>query len=131
MNVYPSFFYAEQRGQIFSKIWLPEGYQEIIPEFYKGRHKEKLEEFAQRLENGLEDIMFGKEDIRLRWHEKKGLVYISIGASGGLDLNDNGQVFTEHNLGTKTSLATAAIAINYVNILLGLLEEKNQHSQTI
>ena len=131
MSVYPSFFYVEQRGQIFSKIWLPEGYQKIIPEFYKEKHKEALEEFTQRLENGLEDIMFGKEDIRLRWHEKKGLVYISTGASGGLDLNDNGQVFTEHNLGTKTALATAAIAINYINILLGLLEEKNRHPQTI
>ncbi len=62
----------------------------------------------------MEDI-FGTSEIKLDWDKEKGLTEITIGYSGGIYLN--GFHFQEHNLGTKTSLMTSAIIINYIKEL--------------
>jgi len=116
---YPFFIFVEERGQAFPMIMLPENYQRLIPKFYEHGGKDIIDAFARNLNNGLEGI-FGKPDIKLRWDEKRGLVHISIGPSGGLDLSDSGHDFQEHNLGSQTSLVAGAIAINYIRELLNL-----------
>jgi len=118
---YPHFIYAEHKGQIFANISLPENFLDLIPKFYSSGGKEMIGEFARRLNDGMENL-FGKPDIILKWDKNKGLEHITVGASGGLDLNDRNQ-FEEHNLGTETSLITGAIAINYVHELLKIQKE--------
>lgn len=114
---YPFFIYAEHRGAVFTWIELPENYQEVILNFYQKGGREEIEEFARSLDRSLEDI-FGKPDIRLNWDDQRGLVNISIGVNGGMDLDSECRRFVEHNLGSRTSLITGAIAINYVSELL-------------
>jgi hypothetical protein len=116
---YPFYLFNKIRGQVFPVIMLPEEYQELIPKFYEKGGRERIEDFAKILDNSLEGI-FGKPDIKLRWDEKKGLVHISIGPSGGLDLSDSEHYFQEHNLGSQTSLIAGAIATNYIHELLKL-----------
>jgi len=118
---YPHFLFVEPRGQIFPGISLPADYRERMPSFYSRSGREWLETFAKQLENGSEGIL-GKPDIRLQWDDQRGLVNISIGPSGGLDLNEWDR-FQEHNLGTSTSLITGAIVINYVYELLRSLPD--------
>ena len=116
---YPFYIFDEDRGQTFPMIVLPEGYQRVIPKFYEKGGKERIEALAKNLNDSLEGI-FGKPDIKLRWDEKRGLIYISVGPSGGLDLSDSGHHFQEHNLGSQTSLISGTIAINYIHELLEL-----------
>ena len=116
---YPEYLFIEQRGQIVPMISLPEGYYKLISKFYERGGKERIKNFAGALNNSLESI-FGKLDIRLKWDERRGLINISIGTSGGLGLSDNGHYFQEHNLGSQTSLITGAIATNYIHELLSL-----------
>ncbi|MDP3987048.1 MAG: hypothetical protein Q8P81_02370 [Nanoarchaeota archaeon] len=113
---YPHFGYVENRGHIFPEIDLPSDYLELVPIFYEQGGREKIEDLARNLESGLEDI-FGKTEIKLKWDHEKGLTNISLGPSGGFDLNQYGR-FQEHNLGTKTSLMAGAIVMNYVYELL-------------
>ena len=94
-------------------------FQLTRPKFYDNGGKERVETFARNLDNSLDGIL-GKPDIKLKWDEKRGLVNISIGPSGGLDLSDSGHHFQEHNLGSQTSLITGAIATNYISELLKL-----------
>ena len=116
---YPFYLFDETRGQVFPMIILPQDYQRLIPKFYENGRRERVENFAGALDNSLGGI-FGKPDIKLRWDEKRGLAYISVGPSGGLDLSDGGHHFQEHNLGSQTSLEAGAIAINYIHELLNL-----------
>lgn len=115
INIYPSFQWVEQRGAIFLNARLPKNYQERVPEFYKSGGKEKLEELAKNISESMEDIL-GILGIKLRWDNQKGLAGISIGPSGAIYLERFS--FTEHNLGTKTSLMAGAIIINYIHELL-------------
>jgi len=116
-DIYPFFQWVEQRGALFLNARLPMNYQEKIPRFYKSGGKEKLEKLAEDISKSMEDI-FGRVEIKLRWGDKKeGLTGVSIGSPGGIYLNQQNR-FQEHNLGTKTSLMTAPIIINYINELL-------------
>lgn len=110
---YPQFLFVEHRGQVFPGVRLPTDYMTLVPSFYERGGRTRIEDYTKNLDNSLEDI-YGKPGIRLQWDCERGLVNISIGISGGLDLNCNSLSFQEHNLGSETSLAVGSIAINYV-----------------
>ncbi|MBR9702191.1 hypothetical protein GOV13_04690 [Candidatus Pacearchaeota archaeon] len=116
IEIYPSFLWVERRGVLFLNARLPKDYKSKIKEFYNTDGREKLEELALNISKSMEGL-FGQEEIRLRWDDEKGLIGISIGPSGGIYLNNLNQ-FQEHNLGTKTSLMTSPIIINYISELL-------------
>ncbi|MFH1787366.1 MAG: hypothetical protein ABH811_01085 [archaeon] len=114
-SLYPNFQWVKQREAFFLNAYLPKDYKTKIPKFYESKGKDKLEKIAQNLSNSMEDS-FGKPEIKLQWDNTKGLTAISIGPSGGCYLNRFS--FQEHNLGTKTSLMSSVIIINYINELL-------------
>lgn len=118
--LYPTIPFFEERGFI-PRILLPRDYKEIVPQFYKQNRKKTVESYAREIEK---ELLEGKLDIRLNWDEEVGLRNIGIGASGGLDLDEESAwpMFREHNLGGKTTkstgLATGLIAMCYVSELL-------------
>ena len=112
---YPSFSWIEQRGALFLNAQLPSDYETRIQKFYESGGKKDLEKLAENISNSMQDV-FGKTEIRLKWNKTKGLTDISIDPSGGMHLERFS--FVEHNLGTKTSLMSGAIIINYIKRLL-------------
>jgi hypothetical protein len=56
--------------------------------------------------------------IDLRWDDKRGLVNISVGIHGGLDLPNDGIIFQEHNLSGENGVVAGFIAMKYVSELL-------------
>ncbi len=112
---YPSFIWSEQRGALFFNAQLPKDYRTRIQGFYQSGGKKYLEELAENVSVSMEDI-FGRINIKLQWDNEDGLTGISIDPSGGVYLKKLS--FVEHNLGTKTSLMTGAIIINYIKKLL-------------
>lgn len=116
--LYPSFMYIEHRGQILPYIRLPRDFVDLIPRFYEQGRRETVDEYARTLERITQESPL-KTTFRLQWDTELGLTNISIGPSGGLDLNNEGwPKFQEHNLGTKTGFTAGSIAIVYVSELL-------------
>ena len=113
--LYPTFEFIEQRGQFFPNIHLPDDFQERIPRFYEQGRKQDIEDCAKTIE---QEFLISELEIRLNWHEKLGLTNISVGPSGGLDLDERAGCFQEHNLGTRTSIASGFIAMKYISELL-------------
>lgn len=114
--LYPLFTFVEQRGQFIPNIHLPENFEELVPKFYEQGRRKDVEEYAREIEK---QYLGGNLEIRLNWNKEKGLINISIGPSGGLDLNESGfPHFQEHNLGTKTGIASGFVAMKYVSELL-------------
>lgn len=116
-RLYPTFQFIESRGQFLPNIHLPDNYREIVPLFYEEGRKESVEEYAKTLE---EKYLKGELEIKLLWDEQDGLTNISVGPSGGLDLEDRGRsaYYQEHNLGTRTGIASGFIAMFYISELL-------------
>ena len=89
-------------------------------------YKYKGTEEVERYKEGLVDLLKndGKPiDIGLAWNDENGLINISVGVHGGLDLDDSIlPKFQEHNLGGTNGMYAAAIATKYVYELLKLSE---------
>jgi hypothetical protein len=114
--LYPAFDFIEQRGQIIPNIRLPENYKELVPKFYEQGRKPDVEDYARTIQ---ENFLKGDLEIKLNWNKEQGLTNISVGPSGGLDLSEQGwPKFQEHNLGTKTGIASGFIAMKYISELL-------------
>ena len=113
--LYPTFTFIEQRGQYIPYIRVPRNFEELVPRFYEQNRKLTVEEYARQIE---EKFLEGKLEIRLNWDEEFGLRNISVGPSGGLDLDERSCCFQEHNLGTKTGTAAGFIGLLYVSELL-------------
>ncbi|MAG02030.1 hypothetical protein CMI42_01725 [Candidatus Pacearchaeota archaeon] len=117
--LYPTFEIVEGRGLI-PNVRLPRNYKELVPRFYDQDRRKEIEEYARMLEEtSMGGILVKSPEIRLQWEDKRGLTNISIGVSGGFDLNESGwPSFQEHNLGTNTSLMGGSIAMKYVSELM-------------
>ncbi len=114
--LYPTFDFIEQRGQFLPSIRLPEDYKKLVPKFYEQKRKPDVENYAKIIQ---EQYLKGDLEVRLNWNEEQGLTNISVGPSGGLDLSQEGwPKFQEHNLGTRTGIASGFIAMKYVSELL-------------
>ncbi len=114
--LYPGFDFIEERGQFLPYIKLPRDYKELVPKFYEQERKQDIEDYARIIQ---ERILESKLEVRLNWSKEQGLTNISIGPSGGLDLSEEGwPKFQEHNLGTKTGIASGFIAMKYISELL-------------
>ncbi len=113
---YPIFNFIEDRGQFLPVIRLPEDFQLLVPRFYKQERDKDIEDYARTVQ---EKYLENKLEVRLRWDNENGLTNISVGPSGGLDLNEQGFInFAEHNLGTKTGIAAGFVALKYISELL-------------
>ena len=114
---YPTFEIVEGRG-IIPRINLPENYQDLVRRFYECGRRTKVDDYAK----GLEELLRNSGsflDIRLNWHEVEGLINISVGSQGGLDLNTSGTPqFQEHNLGWHNSFIAGSVAMKYILELL-------------
>lgn len=111
---YPTFEFVENRGHWFPNINLPLNYKELVPNFYKQKRKNKIEEYTKLIE---EKFAMNKLEIRLQWDDEEGLRNIDFGSSG-LDLNEQTAAhFCEHNLNTITSLMSGMIAMKYISEL--------------
>jgi len=113
--IYPTFEFNEQRGQYFPNIHLPKNFKELVSKFYEQKRKQKIEEYSKTIQ---QEYLKNSLEIRLQWDDELGLTNISVGPSGGLDLEERSCCFQEHNLGTKTSIATGFIAMKYISELL-------------
>ncbi len=115
--LYPTFEFVESRGQWFPNIHLPKDYRQLVPEFYRQGRKDTVTRYAKTVE---ETVLKNELEIKLKWDEKEGLTNISVGPSGGFDLSDESGFphFSEHNLGTRTSLASGLVTMKYVSELL-------------
>jgi hypothetical protein len=115
---YPTVSIVEGRGLI-PNISLPIEFERLVSSFYREGRRETVERYREGIEKLLKER--GKPlDIRLQWDERKGLTNISVGAQGGLELNDLGGVpfFQEHNLGWRNGWMAGFIAMKYVSELL-------------
>lgn len=116
--LYPYFQIIEQRGQLIPSINLPENYKELVKTFYAEKGRESIEKYVEDLKRIIKGSSL-ETDINLQWDKETGLRNISVGPSGGLDLNEGGwPSFQEHNLGTKTSFVAGAVAQKYISELL-------------
>jgi hypothetical protein len=113
--LYPAFDFIEQRGQFLPSIRLPEDYKDLVPKFYQQGRKPDVEDYAKIIQ---ERFLESKLEVRLNWDNEQGLTNISVGPSGGLDLSEINDKFQEHNLGTKTGIASGFIAMKYISELL-------------
>ena len=94
-------------------------FESRISSFYREGRRETVEEYKGKLEKLLEErgTPLG---TRLQWDDERGLTNISVGAQGGLDLNDLSGLpfFQEHNLGWTNGWIASAIAMKYISELL-------------
>ena len=114
---YPEFNFIESRGQFLPVVRLTDNFKELVTRFYEQRRKQEVETYAKIIED---HYLSNKLEVTLQWTNEDGLTNISVGPSGGLDLETRMGFprFQEHNLGTKTGLASGMIAIKYVQELL-------------
>ena len=93
-------------------VVLPEDYKEKIEEFYRCGCREEVEEYVGKL-SSLSDI-----EIRLTWDENLGLKNINLGVHAGLDLDETGGRFTEHNIWSlEQAVPVFLVATKYASLL--------------
>ena len=115
---YPTFLISG--NQIFPNIFLPEGWERIVPLFYEQGREKTITDYVISLKSYIKNqsITSDYPNIRLNWHPKDGLVNITIGTHGGLDLNDRRDAFTQHNLGGQNGIYAGFVAMKYISELL-------------
>lgn len=112
---YPKFALSPE-GRITPYVPVPTNFEKLVPIFYEQKRDKNIEHLATELGR------IRERDIRLNWDERQGLINISVGTQGGLDLSDietGLPIFQEHNLDGEQSLIAATIAQQYVFELLG------------